>query len=158
MHTLGHEEVKVRRRVAQVGYLNGIARLGFVVLIQDPVHNVRIRSHLDCVESDAHSGYFSNLVFNLAAIGITLRIVIKATSMILITVSGCISQQYSKFACCLPVLLDSVVKAASHVLWAIVSTKGIKLLKEFGSSLNFIAKWKYFGNILAIGVITVGNN
>jgi len=157
-YALRHEEVEVVSRVAQVGHLYLPAHLCLVVLVQYVEHLLGIRCHLDRVEKDILFCELLYLPLYQAALGVALRMGVMAAVVVLITVARRVSDKNGVATLGLPILLESVLKTASNVLWQVSTAHCVQILQKLLTGLNVIAEAKDFRDLVTIAVISIGND
>jgi hypothetical protein len=97
-------------------------------------------------------------MLNKTTLGVTLRVIVTPGGVILVPVAGGVSKQDSILALGLPVLLESVFKASSNILWSITTACSLKRRYEFFGCLNILTEGKDLTDLFPITMISVGND
>jgi hypothetical protein len=129
--------------MSQVRHLNLHAHLSFIVLVEDIKHLFSIVCNLDCVKVDLLLSELLDLFLYHTALGVTIRVIVTATIMVLFTVARCVGNENGVLALRLPILLEGILKASRHIFRQVSTSCGLQLFQELLASCNIIAKAKY---------------
>jgi hypothetical protein len=130
--------------MSQVRHLYIHAHLCFIALIKDSKHLLRVVSNLDGVKVDFFLSKLLDLFLYNSALGVTLRIIITASVVVLCSVAWSVGNKNGILALRLPVLLERIFKTSRHIFWQVSTTRGSQLFQEILTSGNVIAKAKDF--------------
>jgi hypothetical protein len=129
--------------MSQVRHLYIHAHLRFIALVQDTKHLLSVVCDLNGVEIDLLLSKLLDLFLYHTALGVTLRVIVTATVMVLFSMARCIGDENGVLALRLPVLFEGILKASRHILWQVSTSCGLQLFQELLASCNIIAKAKY---------------
>jgi hypothetical protein len=130
--------------MSQVRHLNIHAHLCFIALIQDIKHLFRVVSNFDGIKVDFFLSKLLYLLLYNSALGVTLRIIVTASVVVLCSVARSVGNKNSILALRLPVLLERILKTSRHIFWQVSTTRGSQLFQEILTSGNVITKAKDF--------------
>jgi hypothetical protein len=129
--------------MSQVRHLYIHPHLRFIALVQDTKHLLSVVCDLNGVEIDLLLSKLLDLFLYHTALGVTLRVIVTATVMVLFSMARCIGDENGVLALRLPVLFEGILKASRHILWQVSTSCGLQLFQELLASCNIIAKAKY---------------
>ena len=129
--------------MSQVRHLYIHAHLRFIALVQDTKHLLSVVCDLNGVKVDLLLSELLDLFLYHTALGVTIRVIVTATVMVLFSVARCVRNENCVLALRLPILFEGILKASRHILWQVSSSCGLQLHQELLASCNIIAKAKY---------------
>lgn len=129
--------------MSQVRHLYIHAHLRLIALVQDTKHLLSVVCDLDGVEIDLLLSKLLDLFLYHTALGVTIRVIVTATVMVLFSVARGVGNENGVLALRLPILLEGILKASRHILWQVSTSCGFQLFQELLASCNIIAKAKY---------------
>ncbi len=83
---------------------------------------------------------------------------VMAAVVVLIPVARRVSDKDGVATLGLPILLESVLKTASNVLWQVSTAHCVQILQKLLAGLNVIAEAKDLRDHVTIAVISIGND
>jgi hypothetical protein len=103
--------------LSQVRHLYIHAHLCLIALVQDIKHLLSVICDLDGAKVDLFISKLLDLFLYYTTLGVTLRVIVTATVMVLISMARCVGNENGVLALCLPILFEGILKASRHILW-----------------------------------------